>query len=321
MQNVTCRRCKSIISLAEATCSCANGVPDLRRITGVSSQYADLYDEIASDDLDESMQPHEMKRQRAKKDIQNLRSVLRHRQNLNILEIGPGSGYLAKELTCYGSVFVLDITPRYIEKLDFVSGRFIGDVELLPFENQFDLIVMCDVLEHVLNEGDSLLSIHRALRTGGAIYIRCPSNEPLVSYAQKLGSKFPYVHLRSYTRKSLRRALEHSGHQNVKTQYSSATALGFARRDFRFPNLRIARSRRFIAEIQYSLTNQGSVQKPKGLDLFLTYVEAATWRIAKVLRLPIFVRVTGSLWYRPSEVWAIGTKRIDLPITLLEHSK
>ena len=318
---INCRKCHVVVTLSAPRCNCLNGIADIRFKNELNADYESLYNEIADSDLEESIQPQELKEAQAKQDIVNLKRVLKGKSGLRVLEIGPGSGHFARELSSFGSVYLGDITPRYIERLEFATGRFVCDVESIPFVDEFDLIVLCDVLEHVLNEGDALLSIQSALKVGGAIYLRCPSNEPLVSYSQRLGSKFPYVHLRTYSRKSMRRALEHTGFRVVQTEYSPAIAIGFSRRNFGIKQLRLARANRFTNEIRYALSGVGTNPRARGLDFVLTRVEAVCWKIVEVLKIAWLRRLITSSWYRPSEVWAIGLKKSALDSISLEINK
>lgn len=312
---IRCRRCQVQVNLSSPCCECSHGIPDIRVQNNSNSDYESLYNEIAESDIEESMQPQELKTAKASDDVFNLRKLLHGKSNLKILEIGPGSGELARELAPYGSVYLLDITSKYLEKLSFATGRFVGNIETIPFYEEFDLIVLCDVLEHVLNEGDALLSIQSALRLGGAVYLRCPSNEPLVSYAQLLGSKYAYVHLRTYSRKSMRRALEFAGLHVVKSKYSQAIPIGFARRNFGVKRLRLARANRFTAEIRFALSGRGTLPRAKGLDFVGARLEAVSWKIADVVRIKKLRGLTATFWYQPSEVWAIGRKNLQLELT------
>jgi 16S rRNA A1518/A1519 N6-dimethyltransferase RsmA/KsgA/DIM1 with predicted DNA glycosylase/AP lyase activity len=71
-----------------------NGIADIRFKNELNADYESLYNEIADSDLEESMQPQELKEARAKQDIVNLKRVLKGKSALRVLEIGPGSGHL-----------------------------------------------------------------------------------------------------------------------------------------------------------------------------------------------------------------------------------
>ena len=87
----------------------------------------------------------------------------------------------------------------------------VANVETLPYAEAFDLVVASELLEHVLNLGDALISLHRSLVPGGDLVVRVPLKEDLRQYARQNGCPYPFVHLRSFTREGLVDALSQAG--------------------------------------------------------------------------------------------------------------
>lgn len=278
-------------------------------MTEVGSTHEQMYTEIAADDLADSAQPLKAKLDRARFDIAKLQRFLPADKRARILEIGPGNGVLSRELAKDHDLFVMDITDEYIHRFDFVTGAFIADIESMPFVDEFDVIILCDVLEHVLHEGDALLAIQQSLRIGGVAYIRCPSNEPSFSYARRLGSIYPYVHLRNYTVRTLTWATVHAGLAVRRRGNVRLVPTGYARRDFGSTRLREARAHRFTMDIQRAHHGLPGVLPSSRLDWFVDLLEVYYWKIGRRMSGRLSNYVLQRIWYRPAEVYLIGQKQ------------
>ena len=239
-ERVICEACSVYVSFPNLKCECM--VPDLRQFN-VSSRkihdsYVELYHQIATEDLHSAIQSTDSLEEKARADFQNfapylfkLKASLKGK-SVRVLEVGPGSGHLARLLQVEGiDYFATDIVPSYLEKLGFPS--FLANVELLPaFDSLFDCIILCDVMEHVMNEGDAWLSIYRCLTKNGFIYVRSPFNEPLINYATQLGGNYPFVHLRTYNNSTIRNGARSVGFIKIKVGKNPAKEYSFASRSF-----------------------------------------------------------------------------------------
>lgn len=164
-------------------------------------------------------QPEEFLKRKATLDAANLPEL----SGLKILEVGPGGGHLATLMHSRGaSVSVLDLVDTYINQLEDVADqRFNADIQspfagkYPPEPTSFNLITMCDVLEHVVRPGDALLSAKQLLATSGLLYVRSPSWETLTKYALQNGCETEMAHLRTYTKELLIRELRDSGFQVI----------------------------------------------------------------------------------------------------------
>ena len=82
------------------------------------------------------------------------------------------------------------------------------------FQNQFDLIILFDVIEHIADEGGFLESIRFHMRAAGHLLINVPAHQLLFSgYDQAAG------HLRRYNIGSLKRIAEKNGFRLVRVTY------------------------------------------------------------------------------------------------------
>jgi len=88
------------------------------------------------------------------------------------LEIGPG---LHPRVPIVGSYFV-DISARAVERLKELGGSAVlGEITALPFPaERFDLVVACDVLEHVSDDARACGELCRVLKPGGRLIMSVP---------------------------------------------------------------------------------------------------------------------------------------------------
>lgn len=194
---------------------------DTNSVTPLVHAYIEICNQVVREDL-RSGEPAFQKESdlilRAELDMAIIGDVNGQR----ILEVGPGYGHLALLMESRGgSVSIADIVPDYMDLIeDSISGdQILLDIQDCDFGSidKFDVVVMCDVLEHVFRPADALLTAFEALRPGGKLYLRSPANESLIHYARKLGYPFEIVHLRTFTRATLEMELRAAGFE-LKTR-------------------------------------------------------------------------------------------------------
>jgi SAM-dependent methyltransferase len=130
-----------------------------------------------------------------------------------VLEVGCGTGNVLRHLEqiCVnGSVIGMDL---FFEGLQFAAKRVTcrliqGDIHASPFGSQFDLIGLFDVLEHLEDDCDMLLSLHKMLKPGEALIITVPAHMSLWSYFDTAAK-----HKRRYSISELSRKLTQTGYQ------------------------------------------------------------------------------------------------------------
>jgi len=287
-----CPECASEIALAGAGCArCGwklerrGGVPVLLSESDRNDpffvEYLQNYDRIAADDLTKSIQDERYARAQAAK----LRDYLGTLSGLRVCDVGVGRGLLFSHLAASDarSLTAVDISLAYLIQLpDRDRHRIvIANAENLPFVEEFDLLVASDVLEHVSNVGNFLVSVNRALPLGGRFVVRVPLEESLMAYSRWLGCPYKFVHLRAFTKRGLRLLLESAGFEVTRFRFD-----GFERSRARTLVTRYARIKRmFLEELDRRYSGRHEAEIPN---------------------------VLGALLMRPIEIAAIATKRSSL---------
>jgi SAM-dependent methyltransferase len=130
-----------------------------------------------------------------------------------VLEVGCGTGNILRVLRRAfpdGLVVGLELWfagLRFAQKRS--PGLLVqGDVRNCPFGKQFDLIGMFDVLEHIPEERETLLSLRELLAPGGFLVLTVPAHQYLWSYFDEAAQ-----HCRRYAAKEIQEKLVHAGFQ------------------------------------------------------------------------------------------------------------
>jgi SAM-dependent methyltransferase len=202
-----------------------DGVPELVARSDLESMlfraYLEHYARLAADDLEQSIQLEDHHRI----ETERLRDLLGDVRGLDVCDVGAGKGVLLRGLLGRGAASLtgIEIAEPYLRRLSTEAGvRLVAaNAERLPFREEFDVVVSADVLEHVLNPGDLLLSVRRALRADGRFVVRVPYRDNLVAYAVQSGYRYPFVHLRSFDRRGLRDLLRQAGFDVRRWIFSS----------------------------------------------------------------------------------------------------
>jgi len=98
---------------------------------------------------------------------------------LTILEIGAGSGETLLELKKTGianKIYGYDLVDICLNKSEFESF-IVGNIEKdpIPFNEKFDIIILADVLEHLVEPEKVLEKLISFLKKNGKIYISLPN--------------------------------------------------------------------------------------------------------------------------------------------------
>jgi SAM-dependent methyltransferase len=130
---------------------------------------------------------------------------------LRILDVGCGAGATVRHLSSFGSVIGIDPSPAAVAyakskgDVDVRIGALPGDLPFRPGE-QFDVITLLDVLEHVEQDVEALLAIRKLLRPGGRLIVTVPAFQFLWS-----GHDVINEHKRRYSRAELGEKLARGG--------------------------------------------------------------------------------------------------------------
>ena len=152
-----------------------------------------------------------------------IKGVLNHYFNCSnferILEIGCGSGGNLGLFSAYGDVYAIEPDD---EARKIAQGRQLAKVRKgslpndIPFECDFDLICLLDVLEHVDDDLLALRSINNKLRPGGKVLVTVPAYQFLWS-----GIDVAAHHKRRYMLGQLMRVMQEAEFKLLYSTYFS----------------------------------------------------------------------------------------------------
>jgi SAM-dependent methyltransferase len=151
-----------------------------------------------------------------------LRFIARHRPAKGrLIEVGAGGGFFLKAAERAGwSVAGIEVSTEGVE---FATTRLGLDVRRESAEEMnfpdasFDVAVMFDVIEHLLDPVAALKRVTQVLRPGGLLVVSTPNQNALTRYA--LGSEWamltPAEHLYNFSASTLERLLRRAGFTDV----------------------------------------------------------------------------------------------------------
>lgn len=140
-------------------------------------------------------------------------------KNLRVLDIGSGSGVMGEALRAHG------ITDLYAVEIDASAREHVKNIyreaaaDISTFQNQkFDVILLLDVLEHMVNPEEYLAVCASMLSPGGKILISLPNIAHWSVRFLLLFGKFDSAergimdrtHLQWFTRKRVRRMIQNT---------------------------------------------------------------------------------------------------------------
>jgi SAM-dependent methyltransferase len=128
-----------------------------------------------------------------------------------VLEVGCGTGNVLNALrkACDGGLVVG--IERFFDGLPHARRRYAGplvqaDAGSLPFGKPFELVGMFDVLEHIPEERETLLSLREMLAPGGRLILTVPAHQFLWSHFDEAAH-----HCRRYSTPQIRKVLAETG--------------------------------------------------------------------------------------------------------------
>jgi SAM-dependent methyltransferase len=183
--------------------------------------YTGLYERIAEDDIDKPIQGDELLDLEAQRLLVTLGPVT----GADVCDVGVGRGLIFERLLAERPRLLVgvDLAVPYLRRLrtDHANVRLVrANAESLPFREELDVIVASDLLEHVLNPADFLESAVTALRPGGRLLVKVPYREDMSQYRRSAGCPYEMVHLRTFDRPLLRKALVDAGLRVERFTYS-----------------------------------------------------------------------------------------------------
>ncbi|HLC17408.1 MAG TPA: class I SAM-dependent methyltransferase, partial [Thermodesulfobacteriota bacterium] len=139
---------------------------------------------------------------------------------LKILDMGCGPGNMLDYLKTLGDVTGTDLS---VSALSYCRTRgydklFIGLGDSLPVrDNEFDLVVALDVIEHIEDDEGALEEIYRVIRPGGRVCLTVPAYMFLWGDHDEI-----YGHKRRYTATALAGKLQRAGFAIDRVSYFEA---------------------------------------------------------------------------------------------------
>ena len=149
-------------------------------------------------------------------------------RNKKVLDVGCASGYIAsilKKKNCY--VFGVDNNEEELKN----ARKHCDEVALLDISKdkingKYDVIILGDILEHLLDPGVILKKLSNNLNEGGYIIISLPNIANIHPRLSLLLGKFDYTnigildktHLKFFTLKTFRELVRGSGYELISMQ-------------------------------------------------------------------------------------------------------
>ena len=132
-------------------------------------------------------------------------------KNSSILEVGAGTGNVARYLMAQGyhQISAGDTDAKGLEYAKGYGVKALYKFDLLkpPFKDEFDVVNMFDVLEHIDDDGQALLSVYQMLKPdSGKIFLTVPAHAWLWNQSDRDAR-----HKRRYTKGMLQEKLQKAG--------------------------------------------------------------------------------------------------------------
>ena len=130
-----------------------------------------------------------------------------------VLDLGCGGGGMLRAMHAHRPDITLDGADLFVSGLtlaaeDLPEGTRLMqmDAAALPFEAEYDIVSLFDVLEHTDDDGAVLASAARALKPGGGLLLTVPQHRFLWSHLDVMAH-----HRRRYTSQRLKEKLRAAG--------------------------------------------------------------------------------------------------------------
>jgi len=194
-----------------------------------------------------------------------IRRLMRGRsESVDVYDAGSGFGqysyYIAQKYP-NARIFAVDVKNEQVEDCRrFFAARGISnctfaveDLTAILHKNRYDLILSVDVMEHIADDVAVFGNLHRALRTGGRLFINTPSDLGGSDAHSSDDASFIEEHARNgYNADEMRKKLESAGFRVEYVRYtyglfgSTAWRLGI-----KMPMLLLNRSKAFFVILPF----------------------------------------------------------------------
>lgn len=228
--------------------------------------------------------------------------ALRGKQDLDVLEIGCGTGGMLGAMQRYGRVHGVDVAKDFVAycKQRGYQRVLTGSGYELPLASErFDVVGLFDTMEHIEDDQRALQEVRRVLRPGGIAFVSVPAYQFLWSQNDRIAH-----HCRRYTAPRLRRVMEAAGLRLKRLSYFNT---------FLFPLILPAvLTQKLLARLgrlpkDY---NNASVPMPGPLNKLFTWIMSSERYLLRRISFP-FGHSLLAIAERPAEV----TANAPLPVT------
>ena len=136
----------------------------------------------------------------------------------NIIEVGAGTGNVSMFLKQKGYLNI-SVGEMHLNGLKYAKSYGLDrcyqfDLLCSPFKNEFDVVCMFDVLEHIYDDNKALLNSYQMLKPNGQIILTVPAHKWLWHRGDAIGG-----HKRRYNKKELSSILNKNGFSIVNARY------------------------------------------------------------------------------------------------------
>lgn len=110
--------------------------------------------------------------------IEVLLQRVKKKSPLSILDVGAGTGNDIDVMHRVGDVYVLDIEQAALDLIPnhLVVDKKLGDACAMPYQdNFFEVVIACDVLEHIQDDAKAVSEIKRVLKPEGFFIFTVPA--------------------------------------------------------------------------------------------------------------------------------------------------
>lgn len=156
-----------------------------------------------------------------------------NKEEISILDAGSGFGqysYYLSKLSKKWQILGVDVKTEQIEdcnqfftkigKSDRVKFQF-ADLTKFSNDQQFDLILSVDVMEHILEDVEVFRNFNKSLKPGGMVLISTPSDQGGSDVHDEDDHSFIDEHVRDgYNMKEIEDKLKSAGFSKVNAKYS-----------------------------------------------------------------------------------------------------
>jgi len=154
-------------------------------------------------------------------------------KNERVLDVGCARGYLGEKIKRLGNyVAGVEISDKAAQEARKVLNRVdVFDIEQdwpdILGGNQFDLVILAEILEHVFDPAEVLKSVYRVLKLDGFAVITTPNFMTWTNRARFLFGNFEYQdqgmfdfgHIRFFTYPYLEKVLKESGFEIIEENH------------------------------------------------------------------------------------------------------